>query len=115
MYCSWPSRCEENWRDADDDADVRTAFGLLGPLLTWDVGTYVNSGDSHRALADVAAYLAEQTDGVIDFCTFLPASAGLPGRAVTIGGGVPGRPRRTFLDAVAMRAWAERPDCWMCK
>jgi hypothetical protein len=115
MYCSPPDRYGPEWRDADDDAEVMAAFGLPGPLATWSVGTDVNSDDSHRALADVAAYLAEQTGGVIDFNAHLPAAAELPGRAVTVGGGVPGRPRRTFLDAVAMRAWSQRPDCWMSK
>ena len=69
------------------------------------------SGD-HPLLAEVAAFLAGETGGVIDLCGRLQEAAKLPGRAVEAQLFDTGY-RRTYLDAVAMRAHARNPRCRM--
>jgi hypothetical protein len=112
LYCSPPR--EHEWRDEVAEVEVLDAFGFQPDPIGWSLGAYVNSDDAHRQLAELAAHLAEQTGGVIDFCTYLPAATALPG-IVRVVGGYTGRPRRTLLDSVALRAWANHPGCWMCK
>lgn len=117
MSCSPPPPREQSFRNEDEDAELSEIFGFPLPLTEWEIVTFVNGREAHRALADIAAYLSEQTGGVISFggCLKETVAAELPGRVVTTGGGKTGRPRRMFLDAVAMRAWSRRSDCYMCK
>jgi hypothetical protein len=110
LYCT----PDDAYRDEVAEVEVLDAFGLPPDRVHWSLGAFVNSGDAHRALADVAAHMAEQTGGVIDFGTLLEAASDLPGAAPVVGGYM-GRRRRTLLDAVAMRAWSRRPGCRMVK
>ena len=112
MYCSFDS-CEAN---EEDELQVAEAFGFWPEQLPLSIGVCCKSRGDHRALADVAAHLVEASGGVIDFGALLPVAAELPGRtAVVYQDGIPGWLPRTMLDAVAMRAWSGRADCWMVK
>lgn len=112
LYCSPPR--EHEWRDEVAEVEVLDGFGFRPDPVGWSLGAFVNSDAAHHQLADVAAYMAEQTGGVIDFGSFLQNAPELPG-VVRVVGGYTERYRRTLMDAVAMRAWACRPDCWMVK
>lgn len=108
LYCSFDA-CEANEEYASQIAE---AFGFWPEPIPLSIGVFCKSRDDHRALADVAAHLAEVTGGVVDFCTPLPEAAELPGRTAVV---VEDGRSSTILDAVAMRAWSSRADCWMCK
>lgn len=111
LYCS-----PDCWRDEGDELQIQEAFGFWPEPEPFAIGVCSNLPEDHRALADVAAYMAEQTGGVIDFGALLQAAPELPGRTRTIfWNGIAGYGARTFLDAVTMRAWSERPDCRMTK
>jgi hypothetical protein len=111
--CASPDRWATEYRDEEDEELIIEAFGLTGPLFRCSVSTHVSGSDAERMLADIAAHLAEQTGGVIDFGTRLPAVVELPGRTLLIGAGIKGRGKKTILDAEAIRAWSQRADCWM--
>lgn len=117
MYCSPPYECVPEIRDEVEDLAVCEAFDLAPPLTTWSVGTFVNCDDSHRALAEIVAYLLEQVGGVVDFGARLSDDfiADLPGHIELIRGGQFSCAKHHFLDAVAMRAWSKLPKCWMSK
>jgi Family of unknown function (DUF6368) len=110
-YCS-----PDPHRDEGDELQIHDLFGFWPEPEPFAIGVCCNGEDDHRVLADIAAHLAEETGGVIDFGSALPAAAELPGRTATIcRNGWPGYQPRTFLDGTAMRAWSRRPDCWMLK
>jgi len=111
LYCS-PDPC----LDDGDELQIQEAFGFWPDPEHLALGVCCNGEEAYLALADMAAYLTEETGGVIDFGWLLPAATELPGRtAVFCRDGVPGYQPRTFLDGEAMRAWSRRPDCWMLK
>ena len=99
LYCS-PTGGVEVLSDGEV-AEMLAAFGFLPDPVSWSLGSFVNSDDAHHQLADIAAHMAEQTGGVIDFGTFLEAAIELPGIVYVLGS--TGRQGRTLLDAVAMR------------
>lgn len=113
MYCNWEKRLDE---DEFDELQVAEGFGFRPEPGSYAIGTHVKGDDAHRALAEVAAYLAEQLGGVIDFGTVLPEAIELPGWSLELDYlSIGGWARRTALDAEAMRAWSRHPRCWMLK
>jgi hypothetical protein len=105
------------------EAAVEEAFGFRPDPETISLDVGGGLPGEHRKLAEVAAYLAEQTGGVIDldrppWSLKQPpwSDGGLPGRVhVVFRDGNPKLGRKLVLDAVAMRAWSRHPDCQMPK
>lgn len=102
---------------------VEEAFGFRPDPEVISISVGCNLPDDHRALAVAAAYLAEQTGGVID----LDKPPWSLHRSPWSDGALPGRVRRVcwngnrkfgwklLLDGEAMRAWSRHPDCQMPK
>jgi hypothetical protein len=105
------------------EAAVEGAFGFRPDPRTISLDAGASVPDDHRKLAEVAAYLAEQTGGVIDLDRppWSPkrppwSDASLPGRVhVLFRDGDRKRGRKLVLDAAAMRSWSRHPDCRMPK
>ncbi|HVK13321.1 MAG TPA: DUF6368 family protein [Gemmataceae bacterium] len=104
LYCA----LDVAYRDEVAEVEVLDSFGFPPDPVHWSLGAFVNSDDVHRSLADVAAHLAEQTGGVIDFGRFLEAAADLPGAAPTVGGTRGGRGRRSWMPSPCGRGRASR-------
>jgi hypothetical protein len=105
------------------EAGVEVAFGFRPDPWAISLDACGNAPDDHRKLAELAAYLAEQTGGVIDLDRppWSPkrppwSDKSLPGRVHVLfrDGGRKGA-RKLLLDAGAMRAWSRHPDCRMPK
>ncbi|VTU00735.1 unnamed protein product [Gemmataceae bacterium] len=102
---------------------VEEAFGFRPDPETISISVGCNSSDDHRALAEAAGYLAEQTGGVID----LDKPPWSLHRPPWSDGSLPGRVHKVcwngnrkfgwklLLDGAAMRAWSRHPDCRMPK
>jgi len=119
--CCGPLRQDvevEGYEDA-----VEEAFGFRPDPQTISLDAGGNGPDDHRKLAELAAYLAEQTGGAIDLdkppwsLKRSPWSDnGLPGQArVLLWHGNRKAGWKLVLDGAAMRAWSQRPDCQMPK
>lgn len=112
LFCAW----EAFERDEDGERQVETAFGFRPEPGSYAIGSHAKSDNAHRMVAEVAAYLAEELGGVIDFCYPLKEAAELTGRKMELRyEAIGGSALRTVLDAKAMRAWSRHPRCWMVR
>ncbi|WP_439625572.1 DUF6368 family protein [Gemmata sp.] len=102
---------------------IEEAFGFRPDPESISISACCNLPDDHRALAVVAAYLAEQTRGVVRFdqppwTLIRPRLKDvlLPGRSrKLLWNGLRKHGWQVFLDGEAMRAWSRHPDCVMPK
>ena len=99
--------------DESDVMQVEAAFGFWPEPVPLRVGASVNTPSAHHAVADLAAWLAGEFGGVVDLLGPVPATGPIGRSAVFRSILAPTGDARTVLDAVAMRAWAKHPNCWM--
>ncbi len=113
FYCSWEAF---DYNVEDEASQIEESFGFRPEPGCFGIGSSVKGRDDDRALAEIAAHLAEQLGGVVDFGVTLAEATELPGRTASLHyRAVSGPATRTLLNAEAMRAWSRDPHCWMVK